>query len=99
MESQLLRLLGDIATHPDYFEADTAETYYRQALALAEAPSLPPLVAHCYLGLGKLYQRTDQREQAHEHFTTAAAMYREMDMRYWLEQAEVELKKREEGSP
>ena len=32
----------------------------------------------------------DQREQAQEHLTTATTMYREMDMRFWLEQAEAE---------
>ena len=49
-----------------------------------------PLVAHCHLGLGKLYRRTGKREQAQEHLTTATTMYREMDMRFWLEQAEAE---------
>ena len=42
-------------------------------------------VAHCHLGLGKLYRRTDKHEQAQEHLTTAATMYREMGMTYWLE--------------
>ena len=44
-----------------------------------------PLVAHCHFGLGKLYHRTSQREQAQEHLTTATTMYREMGMTYWLE--------------
>jgi hypothetical protein len=30
-----------------------------------------------------------QRDQAREHLTTAAALYREMDMRPWLERAEI----------
>jgi hypothetical protein len=47
-----------------------------------------PLVAHCHLGLAKLSRRTGQREQAREHLTTATTMYREMDMRFWLEQAD-----------
>jgi hypothetical protein len=51
-----------------------------------------PLVAHCNLGLGKLYRRTDKREQAQEHLATATTMYREMDMRFWLEKAEVEVR-------
>ena len=51
-----------------------------------------PLVAHCHLGLGKLYPRTGQREQATEHPTTATTMYREMGMTYWLEQAEAEMR-------
>ncbi len=41
-----------------------------------------PLVAHCHLGLGKLYRRTGKREPAQEHLTIATAMYREMDMRF-----------------
>ena len=48
-----------------------------------------PLVAHCHLGLGKLYRRTGERGQADEHLTTATTLYREMDMRFWLEQAEI----------
>jgi hypothetical protein len=48
-------------------------------------------MAHCHLGLGKLYRRTGKREQAQEHLATATMMYREMDMRFWLEQAEAEL--------
>jgi hypothetical protein len=50
-----------------------------------------PLIAHCHLGLGKLYRRTGKREQAREHLTTATTMYREMDMRFWLEKAEAEM--------
>jgi hypothetical protein len=49
-----------------------------------------PRVAHCHVGLGKLYRRTGKREQAQEHLTTATGMYREMGMTYWLEKAEAE---------
>jgi tetratricopeptide (TPR) repeat protein len=86
-----LHLLGDIAAHPDRFDAESGEVYYRKALALAEPRSMRPLVAHCHLGLGKLYRRTGKREQAQEHLTTATTMYREMDMRFWLEKAEAEM--------
>jgi hypothetical protein len=50
-----------------------------------------PLVTHCHLGLAKLYHRTDKREPAREHLTTAMTMYREMGMTYWLENAEAEM--------
>jgi hypothetical protein len=63
-----------------------------EAMARAEELGMRPLVAHCHLGLGKLYNRTDKREQAREHLTTAMTMYREMGMTYWLEKAEAELK-------
>ena len=49
-----------------------------------------PLVAHCHLGLGKLYRRTGEESRASEHLTTATTMYREMDMRFWVTQAEAE---------
>jgi hypothetical protein len=41
------------------------------------------------------YRRTGDLEKADDHLTAAAAMYREMDMGFWLEQAEVERR----GSP
>jgi hypothetical protein len=37
------------------------------------------------------YRSTGKREQAQEHLTTAMTMYREMDMRFWLEKAEAEI--------
>jgi class 3 adenylate cyclase/tetratricopeptide (TPR) repeat protein len=86
-----LHLLGDIATHPDQLDAERGEACYRQALALAEPRGMRPLVAHCHLGLGTLYLRTGKREQAREHLTTATAMYREMDMPFWLKLAEAEI--------
>jgi tetratricopeptide (TPR) repeat protein len=84
-------LLGDIATHPDRFDAERGEAHYRKALALAERRGMRPLVAHCHLGLGKLARRSGKREQARDHLTTATSMYRGMDMRFWLEQAEAEI--------
>jgi hypothetical protein len=46
---------------------------------------------HGHFGLGTLYHRTDKREQALEHLSTATTMYREMGMTYWLEKAEAEM--------
>src|SRR4029453_7376123 len=86
-----LHLLGDIATHPDRFDAENGEAHYRRALALAEPRGMRPLASHCHLGLGKLYRPTDKREQAQEHLATATTMYREMGMTYWLEKAEAEM--------
>jgi hypothetical protein len=47
-------------------------------------------VAHHHLGLGRLYRRTGKHEHAREHLATATTMYRAMDMRFWLEQAEAD---------
>jgi tetratricopeptide (TPR) repeat protein len=87
-----LHLLGDIATHPDRFDAESGEAHYLQALALAEPRGMRPLVAHCHLGLSKLYRRTGTREQVQEHIATAMTMYRDMGMTYWLEQAAAEMR-------
>jgi tetratricopeptide (TPR) repeat protein len=85
-EAHALYLAGDVASTAG---AEDAENCYRGALAVAGELGMRPLVAHCHLGLGKLYRRTgQQREQAREHLTSATTMYREMDMRFYLEQAE-----------
>jgi class 3 adenylate cyclase/tetratricopeptide (TPR) repeat protein len=94
-----LHLLGDIATHPDRFDAERGEANYRQALALAEPRGMRPVIAHCHLGLGKLYRRTDKREQAQKYLMIATTMYREMGMTYWLEKAEKELASSREANP
>jgi hypothetical protein len=46
---------------------------------------------HCRLGSSRFPRRTAKQEQAREHLTLATTMYREMDMRFWLEQAEAEM--------
>jgi class 3 adenylate cyclase/tetratricopeptide (TPR) repeat protein len=89
LEARALCLTADVAAASG---AENAEDYYREALALAEPRSMRPLVAHCHFGLGKLHCRRSDRNQAHEHLTTAMAMYREMGMTYWLEQVEGELR-------
>jgi hypothetical protein len=50
-----------------------------------------PLLAHCHLGLGTLYAMTGQREQARTTVAAAIALYRTMDMTFWLPQAEATL--------
>jgi class 3 adenylate cyclase/tetratricopeptide (TPR) repeat protein len=90
-EVYALRLLGAVTASRDASAEREAAGHFRSALALAEPRGMRPLVAHCHLGLGKLYQRTGKREQAQEHLTTATTMYREMGMTYWLEQAETEM--------
>jgi tetratricopeptide (TPR) repeat protein len=94
-----LHLLGNVAAHPDRLDAGRGEAHYLQALALAEPRGMRPLVGHCHLGLGQLYRRTGDRVKAQDHLTTAATMYREMDMSFWLEKAEAELEPPHGKSP
>jgi tetratricopeptide (TPR) repeat protein len=90
-QAYALRLLGDIATRRDPPEHEPAAARYHQALALADELGMRPLVAHCHRGLGTLYAATGQREQARTALSTAIALYRDMDMTFWLPQAEASL--------
>jgi tetratricopeptide (TPR) repeat protein len=87
-EAHALCLVGDVASTGG---AEDAGGHYREALALAGELGMRPLVAHCHLGLGKVSRRTGKPHEAQDHLTTATTMYREMDMRFWLEQAEAEM--------
>jgi tetratricopeptide (TPR) repeat protein len=88
MEAFALALLGGIACRRGPAPFPGAEVRYRDATTLAEALGMRPLVAHCHIGLGELHRRTGKPEQARTHLATGTAMYREMDMRFWLERAE-----------
>jgi tetratricopeptide (TPR) repeat protein len=90
-QAYALRLLGAIAAHREPPESASAETHYRQALALAEELGMRPLQAHCHLGLGTLYAQTGRPGPARAALTTAIALYRDMEMTFWLPQAEVAL--------
>ena len=68
-----------------------AAAHYQQALALAEELGMRPLQAHCHRGLGTLYAKTGQQEQARAELSTAIEMYRAMDMTFWLPQAQAAL--------
>jgi tetratricopeptide (TPR) repeat protein len=90
-QAYALRLLGDIAARRDPLDSALAEAHYLQALALAEALEMRPLQAHCHRDLGTLYATGGQREQARAEFSAAIALYRAMDMTFWLPQAEAAL--------
>ena len=46
---------------------------------------------HCHRGLGTLYTRQGQHEQARTALSTAIELYRAMEMPFWLPQAEATL--------
>jgi class 3 adenylate cyclase/DNA-binding winged helix-turn-helix (wHTH) protein/tetratricopeptide (TPR) repeat protein len=96
-EAYALRLLGDIAARREPTQRVSAETYYQQALALAEELGMRPLVAHCHHALGRLYGQTGRRASARAALSAAIALYRAMDMIFWLPQAEAVLAQVEAG--
>jgi tetratricopeptide (TPR) repeat protein len=94
-EAWALRLLGEIAARHDPPQVGAAEAYYQQALALADELGMRPLMAHCHHGLGTLYAVTGQQEQARMALSAAIALYRALDMIFWLPPAEAALEQLE----
>jgi tetratricopeptide (TPR) repeat protein len=86
-----LWLLGESTARQASPEGEAAAGHHRQALALAEELGMRPLQAHCHRSLATLYAMTGQREQARTELNTAMALYRTMDMTFWLPQAEAAL--------
>jgi hypothetical protein len=86
-----LRLLGEIAVQADRPDVARAEAHYCEALALATELGMRPLVAHCHLGLGTLYRKVGRGDAARAELTSAAELYRAMEMPFWLQRAEVAL--------
>lgn len=91
-KAHALHLLGDIAIHPDSLDAQSADLHYQSALAQATSRGMRPLAAHCELGLARLCRRSGKHDAARAHLATAAAMYGEMAMCFWSEQADAELR-------
>ena len=97
VQGYALRLLGAITAQGTALDVVAAARYYQQALALAEELGMRPLQAHCHRSLGTLYAATGQRAQARAELATAIALYRDMDMTFWLPQTEAALERVEES--
>jgi sugar phosphate isomerase/epimerase len=89
--ARLSYLLGDVYARREAPDVERAEQHYRRAMSLAEELDMRPLVAQCHLGLGKLHRQATHLKQAAEQF-------RDMDMPFWLQQVEVQLKELSAGN-
>jgi len=88
-----LRLLGEFASRRDPLAIQNAETFYRQAMALADELGMRPLAGHCHLGLGTLDRQMGRIEEARSALSTAIRLFKSMEMTFWLTCAEAELTK------
>jgi class 3 adenylate cyclase/tetratricopeptide (TPR) repeat protein len=84
------RLLGNIAVR-ESAETSFAERYYGQAMTIADELEMKPLQAHCHLGLGTLWLQDGQKKRAKVELSAAVGLYRQMDMKFWLNEAETKL--------
>ena len=92
-EAWALKLLGDVALGHNPPRTQQAESYYRHASAVSLELEMGPLRAHCHLSLGELYAQMDQVDKAHKELSTAIDLYRLMEMRAGLHEAEIALAK------
>lgn len=90
-EGQALWLRAEVAIRRAPLEREVAETSYHQAQPLAEACGMRPLLAHCRLGLGTLYEALDEPELARRELSFAAELFRSMDMTFWVSRTEAAL--------
>jgi predicted ATPase/class 3 adenylate cyclase len=88
MQAWIARILAEMPAPDAGPEDEQAEAQFRQALALAERLGMRPLVAHCHLGLGTLYQEADRPEDARAELAAAAELYGAMGMPSWQAHAE-----------
>jgi tetratricopeptide (TPR) repeat protein len=77
---------GELVLRHNPPNAEKAEDSYHRALTLADELGMRPLVAHCHVGLGRLYRHEGKRQNTDEHLARAIAIYRDTGMSFWLEQ-------------
>jgi tetratricopeptide (TPR) repeat protein len=90
-EAEALRVLAAVAAEGRPPAAEEALEAFRGALAIAQRLYLLPLGAHCHLGLGNLYRRLGHPDQAREHVSAAARVFRELGVARWLDVAQSEI--------
>ena len=80
-------LLAEVCAleHPG---SEDSERHYREALSLATELGMRPLAAHAHAGLWRVCQQRSESAQALQHLSATQTMYRDMNMRFWLDRLE-----------
>ena len=91
-QAYALRLLGELAARSDPPDLTRAEKDLTQARTLAEELGMRPLLGRIMLSLGEMHRLAGDHAKAETHIFRAIALFREMDMRHWLEEAAAQLK-------
>src|SRR5499425_1323110 len=89
----ILRQIGKIHARNSPLDVERSEFHYRQALKQAQELKMRPLIAHCHLSLGELYAQIGQSDTARKELSTAIDLYRLMEMKVGLREAEIALAK------
>ena len=90
-EAWTLHLLGEISGQRDPGDLESAEGFYREALAIAEPLGMRPAMAHCHLGLGELHTRGGRGPAGQEYLRRAFESFRDMGIASLQARAERQL--------
>ena len=66
-------------------QTEQAEECFSKGLAILRDLKMKPLYSQGRMFLGELYMDAGEKEKAMENLKEAEAMFREMDMGYWLD--------------
>ena len=89
-EAYALHLLGEVVARRAPEDPRAADDAFGQASVLAEELSMRPLLAHCLVSRARLDRQTGRTESARQLFEAGIEAFRELDMPFWLDQAEAE---------
>jgi hypothetical protein len=87
-EACALKVLGDIALDERKRDAERAEVYYRQALALCSDLGMRPLAAHCRMGIGSAHASRGSLTEAKAEIGAALDQFHDMGMTLWRDRAQ-----------
>ena len=88
LEARALRVLGELHASGDVPDVTASEALYGQAIAIAEALGLRPLVSRCRVGVAAVYGKTGRKDRARETLAVAATEFASMEMTRWRERSE-----------
>jgi len=89
LEAEGLRIQSAVRVSAAAPDLPGARADAERAARIAEELGLRPLLGRCQLALAQVARQAGDT-RAHSHLEQAVALFSEMDMRYWLEQAEAE---------
>jgi DNA-binding NtrC family response regulator/tetratricopeptide (TPR) repeat protein len=93
-EGWVLFTLAQVCSRRRPLDVEATASWYREALTLGSELSMRPLLAHAHLGLGTLCAGIGRRETAAEELASAAGLFRDMEMPFWVRRSEAALQVR-----
>jgi len=89
LEAEGYQIKSEVRSQADATDLAGALADGERAVSIAGEMGLRPLLGRCHLALARLGRRAGDGG-ARQHLERATTLFGEMDMRFWMEQAEAE---------